>query len=196
MLGLGYLDCNMMVLGTKLYVARNKVRSDISYAGHLAAIKTDKIKTGIKDKVKSIKKVKVVVEEQQENEETVNTFTAEVNNEGANVTVEKETTASEPVKQEETATANTEETVNGPDFSLLQGVYYDPEVGNFTSGQESNLVYTEMNGDTVTTVTADPSKVVEGEGKEVTQADVDVALKKMRESTIPIPEDKQAKGKK
>lgn len=59
------LDAELMLLGDKLWMARKSLRSNMSYAGHLAAVKTDKAKTKIKSKfndIKSKKKDEVVKE--------------------------------------------------------------------------------------------------------------------------------------
>ena len=137
---LGYVDCRLMVLGTKLYMAKSKIGSNMSYGTHLAAIKADKIKEdlkGIKEKVKSIKKVKVEVEMENANtedkpveatvEETVETETPQ------------ETVNTESCKTEQQfPTEETNNVENGPDFTPLQGVYYDPEAGNFSNINDEN----------------------------------------------------------
>lgn len=63
---LGYLDCRLMVAGTRLFMAKEKIGSELRYARYRAVVKTDEIankaktsfddaKKDIKDKVDNIK---------------------------------------------------------------------------------------------------------------------------------------------
>ena len=48
------LDCELMTLGTKLFVAKSIVGSNVRYRSHLAAVKADKITTNVKKSISNI----------------------------------------------------------------------------------------------------------------------------------------------
>lgn len=205
---LGYLDCRLMVLGTRLYMAKTKVRSELTYASHLAAVKTDKMKVTVKDKTDKVKsdikdgidKVKTKVNEKKSSkEETKTEETVEVEEVNVEETeeIEKVSTMKVNVEPTHTSTIEPEPVVQGPDFSLLQGVYYDPDTDNFNIANNSennpNVMFMQS-GDTVIVGSLDNENLSESQGREVTQEDIDIALKKMKENQQP--NDKKSKGKK
>ena len=189
MLGLGYLDCRMMVLGTRLHMAKTKIGSEMSYASHVASVKTDNIKNVIKDKAKSIKKVKIEVSVQEstdvDTEEKVDTSTVTESSEETKEKVTKDIVEEEKVDTSTTIENNTQ---YGPDFTPLQGVFYDPEVGNFSSEEhekEPKLVYMQSDGSTVNVVTGTDDDIIGDNARPVTEEDVEIALKKIKENQQP-----------
>ena len=156
----GYLDCNLLALGTRMYVAKEKFTSNVRYASHLGAIKADEIKTNLKSKTEQMKQK--VDEIKVKHAKTTDT---EVSNEKVvDAEIVEETVETkeiiEPVKEEKPVenveSARVEETQGmnipitpesevkyGPDFSLLQGVTYDPVTDNFTVSKEPEQVQSD-----------------------------------------------------
>lgn len=231
MLGLGYIDCKLMVLGTKFHVAKTALCSDVRYAG-------DSIVIGFSDMKENLKSKKSKKSERKSNPEEVKTeevkteevkaeevkadeskaekgkekpkkkslFKRKEKKEATTTVVDPDITdfreVAEEVKAEETkpeevkseeakpeevktesAPVNEEKTVtmdyssaikpdpvNGPDFTLLKGVYYDINEGNLKVPESET-----------TPEPTQESKVAD-EGRPVTQEDVDILLKKMRGS--------------
>lgn len=149
-----YLDCRMMVLGTRLFVAKEKLISAIKMSSidipeKMGEVK-DKAETFKKERAEKkaqkaeAKKAKAEEKTQGENVETFNEVNTEnVARETTETFNEVEKEDPEPVKTE----ASTEKTVDpnaptimGPDFTLFNGVTYDPIVGNFVNTEsEGNL---------------------------------------------------------
>lgn len=220
---LGYLDCRMMVLGTKMYVAKEKLGANLRYGSYLAAVKTDKfvkkvksneivgkVKNNLQETVDKLKSKKA--EKAETKEETVET----VNKEKVVVNTEYEV-VNEPVKtevvsevKEDTTDNKTEDTQeakaesvntndirveevngmdfssaiekepvsNGPDFSLLRGVTYDPITNDLVVNNESETKE-ENKVPEFKVVGTDPET-----GKplyEVTPEDLEIALAKEKE---------------
>lgn len=205
-----YMDCKLMVLGTRLYMAKEKIGSELRYARYKAAVKSDKVVSKVKTGVaESTEKVKSGV---SENMEKVKEFgkeklkrkpKEESKTEAVDAKAEKveETPVSEPEQKTETEKeqaseeavesekvedpkfVKVEDLIFGPDFTPLQGVYYDPDpaVNNFVSSSEH-----------VVTGTLDDEEESKDEDRPVTQEDVDIALAKMRGEEAP-PKKKESK---
>lgn len=150
-----YLDCRMMVLGTRLFVAKEKLISAIKMSKYDIPEKVedlkDKAETMKKERAEKkaqkaeAKKAKADEKAQGENVETFNEVDTEENKASETVEtfneVEKDKEEPEPAKA---ATAETTDpnapTIMGPDFTLFNGVTYDPIVGNFVNTEtEGNL---------------------------------------------------------
>lgn len=202
--GLGYIDCKMMVLGTKLFIAKNKVRSEMSYATHVAAVKTDKVTTGVKngvtkvkknvdEKIKNIKKDKAEASVDKK-KEVKNTEETVVNAEATTTVEETSAPVKENVVDVNFAEVKKEEEVKeGPDFSLLQGVTYDPDpsVSNFVPVEDvkvpeadATLVYTTVDNDGETVVitgTPDDMLTVSEDARPATEADIVIAISNIKD---------------
>ena len=161
-----YLDCRLMVLKTNAYIAKENVILGVKKTGSCVSSKidgaknvvTDKVKTGVKtgvDKVKEVKIFKKKAEAAETKAETNNEEKVEETEDFREVKPEPEMEKKETVVPE-TESVNTEETVNmdfsevtvgdeenthTPDFTPLNGVYYDPDpaVGNFVKTDEPSV---------------------------------------------------------
>lgn len=206
-----YMDCKLMVLGTRLYMAKEKIGSGLRYARYKAAVKSDKVVSKVKTGVaESTEKVKSGVSENMENvkefgkEKLKRKPKEESKTEAVDAEAEKveETPVSEPEQKdvetpkeqvdtetvekentEEPKFAKVDDLIYGPNFTPLQGVYYDPDpaVNNFVSSSEH-----------VVTGTLDDEEESQDEARPVTQEDIDIALAKMRGEEVP-PKKKEPK---
>lgn len=183
MLGLGYIDCHMTVLGTQLYRAKEKIGTELRYARYKTAVTTDKVTSKVKsgvttnvEKVKEFGKDKFKSKKEEAAEETAKTTEeakAETVSEEKVDNTKAETVSEEKVDETKQEPNFTEEVIYGPDFTPLQGVYYDPDpaVSNFVKVSSEHVV----------TGTLDEEETSSrDEDRPVTQEDIDKALAKMR----------------
>ena len=190
------LDCELIALGTKLFTAKEKVLAEARYGAAVVSDKMDKTTGDLKAKTEKTKvkmkenKAKREAERKAKKLETKKAKEAEKKTESKETKKEvvKETkyVSKEPVKTVATIKpakdkAETVEAEIVEDKSLMRGVTYAPDF----SGLENVAIPLESE---ITETIEDPV-VIKGtkkpkDGKEVTQEDLDKALKKIKNNMI------------
>lgn len=188
------LDCELIALGTKLFTAKEKVLAEARYGAAVVSDKMDKTTGDLKAKTE---KTKVKMKEnkaKREAERKAKKLEAKKAKEAEKKTESKETkkevvketksVSKEPIKTVATIKPAKVETVLAEiveDESLIKGVTYAPDftgLENVAIPLESEIAETVEDS-----VVIKSSKKSKGE-KEVTQEDLDKALKKIKNNMI------------
>lgn len=188
------LDCELIVLGTKLFTAKEKILSEARYGAAVVTDKTDKVKDNIKIKAKEAKvkieenKTKMEAERKAKKLEAQKEKKEESKKSESKKDETKEVKSKEPVKTVATITPVKEETETVvaevvEEKSLMKGVTYAPDFSgleNVSIPLESEITETVENP----VVVEVKEGKVETNKKEVTQEDLDKALKKIKNNMI------------
>lgn len=187
------LDCELIALGTKLFTAKEKVLAEARYGAAVVSDKVDKTTDDLKAKTEKTKakmkenKAKREAERKAKKLEAKKVKEAEKKAESKEVKKEEvkevKPVSKEPVKTVATIKPAKEkvETVEAEiveDKSLIRGVVYAPDF----SGLENVAIPLESE---IAETVEDPVVVeTPKDGKEVTQEDLDKALKKIKNNMI------------
>lgn len=190
------LDGQLTALGTKLFVAKEQAISNISYGAFLASEKVNELKPKKKESVKKEEPAKNVEQvKKEESDKKVDSIKKEDpakpvdNNKNENNTVKTTAIVVPTVKGRKpekieaeivesanpknvTNTENVKEEVIVDEEILTRGVIYGPDF----SGYENVTIPMEEPVPAVQPIIED--------GKEVTQADIDAALKKIADNML------------
>lgn len=187
------LDCELITLGTKLFTAKEKVLAEARYGKAVVSDKVDKTTGDLKAKTEKTKAKMKENKAKREAERKAKKLEAKKVEETEKKAVSKEEkkdvkpVSKEPVKVLATIAPAKEdkvETVEAEiveDNSLIKGVTYAPDFSgleNVTIPLESEIAETVEDP-----VVIKNSKKSKGE-KEVTQEDLDKALKKIKNNMI------------